>query len=136
MREKKSMKKISDAPVMELQVKKNRARHHKEVASSLLDKDLFTVNAEKDGLQEKRAKLAKDRFEQKNKNGILKSKTEVAIMRKLAKKNPPIPVKKETELFDVWADTSAHHSNKIAKFKSFSKASTTRIMPVVVPLEG
>ena len=108
------MKKISDAPVMELKVKQNRARHHKEVASSLLDKDLFTVNAGKDGLQEKRARLAKDRFEQKNKDGILKSKTEVAIMKKFAKKNPPIPVKKEVEVFDVWADNSiGAHSNKI-----------------------
>ena len=54
MREKKSMKKISDAAVMETQRKKNRANHKKEVAAKIPDSELFAVNMGKDGLTQKR----------------------------------------------------------------------------------
>ena len=136
MREKKSFKKISDAPVIEAQVRKNRTRHHKEVASSLPDKELFSVNVAKGGLAEKRAKLSKDRFMLKNRDGILKSKTEVAIMKKFAKKNPPVPIAKVNEFSDLWADTTVTDSVKVQKFKNFSRTSWTRIKPVVLASEG
>lgn len=99
------------------------------------DDELFTTNVAKDGLMEKRQKLAADRFKQKNKDGILKSKTEVALIKKLWKKNPPEPVKKEVEVFDVWADNSGP-SKKIQKYKNFTKKSMTKINALVTPLSG
>ena len=107
MREKKSMKKISDAEVMESRRVKNRAKHRAEIASQILDKDLFVFNTGKDGLKAKREKLAKDRFKRKNKDGQLKSKTEVALKKKLAAKGSPEAnsVKKEADIFDIWGSS-------------------------------
>ena len=102
MREKKSMKKISDAEVKATYAKKARKSHFEELAHGLSDKDLFSVNLGKDGLQAKREKLAKDRFKRKNEDGHLKSKTEQALIKKLQAKGPVAPVKKEVEIFDVW----------------------------------
>ena len=51
MREKKSMKKISDEPTKEFARQKSRARHHREVAQALKDEELFSVNVAKDGLK-------------------------------------------------------------------------------------
>jgi len=50
MREKKSMKKISDASVIETARVKNKRTHQKEMATALKDSDLFSVNMSKDGL--------------------------------------------------------------------------------------
>lgn len=136
MREKKSMKKISDEPVREFFRKQNRERHHKEVAAALKDDELFTLNQAKDGLAEKRAKLAADRFKRKNTDGILKSKTEVALLKKLEKKNPAEPVKKDPEVFDVWGSSDSGPSKKVQKFKSFTKESMTRINAIVTPFGG
>ena len=93
MREKKSMKKISDADVVETYRQKNRKSHFKELAAKMEDSDLFAVNMSKDGLHEKREKLAADRFKRKNTEGNLRSKTEVALMKKLAAKGPAEPQK-------------------------------------------
>ena len=129
MREKKSMKKISDAGVIETQRKKNRKNHFKEVATKMKDSDLFTVNMSKDGLREKREKLAADRFKKKNTEGNLRSKTEVALLKKLGAKGPSEAKKEEAEVFDVWGTSSISSlknlgyqeaSKKQQKFKAFS----------------
>ena len=139
------MKKISDADVKEMQGKKNRQKHREEIARQLLDKDLFSVNVSKDGLKAKRQKLAADRFKIKNTEGNLRSKTEVTLMKKLAKKGPVAPVKKEVELFDVWGGTSslkagvpqiAEPSKRIQKFKDFSHRSMIHVKPVMAPHAG
>jgi hypothetical protein len=48
-------------------------KHDREVAQAkvakIKDKDLFKVNVSKDGLSQKRSKLAKDRFKQKDQKG-------------------------------------------------------------------
>jgi hypothetical protein len=109
----------------------------------LLDKDLFSVNLSKGGLKNKRDKLKADRFKIKNTEGNLRSKTEVALMKKLAKKGPAAPVKKEVELFDVWGSSSstaapsfAAPSKNIQKFKDFSNRSMTRVKAVMAPYAG
>jgi len=63
------------------------------MAGRLLDSDLFTVNLSKDGLRKTRDKLAADRFKRKNTEGNLRSKTEVALLKKLEKKGPVKPTK-------------------------------------------
>ena len=144
MRSKKPMKKISDAPVKETFAKKNRQAHRDEIARQLLDNDLFSVNVSKDGLKTKRQKLAADRFKVKNTEGNLRSKTEVILMKKLAKKGPVAPVKREVELFDVWGGSNSltgapkltHPSKRIQKFKDFSLRSMTRVKPVMAPHAG
>ena len=143
MREKKSMKKISDADVIETYKTKNRAKHRAEIAAKILDKDLFAVNTGKDGLKAKREKLAKDRFKRKNVDGHLKSKTELALKKKILAKGPveANSVKKEVELFDVWGDSSSAKalgtpSNRIQKFKDFSKKTLTNVKAVVKPHAG
>ena len=107
------MKKISDASVKETYAKKNRQAHKDEIAKQLLDTELFSVNVNKGGLKAKREKLAADRFKIKNTEGNLRSKTEVALMKKLAKKGPVMPVKKEVELFDVWGGSSITGAPKL-----------------------
>ena len=77
------MKKISDAEVRETFRQKSKRRHEQEEAVKLLDSDLFSVNVDKTGLQNKRDKLAKDRFKNKKEDGLLKSKTDQAIIKKL-----------------------------------------------------
>ena len=114
------MKKISDADVVETYRQKNRKAHFKEVAAKMEDSDLFTVNMSKDGLQEKREKLAADRFKRKNTEGNLRSKTEVALMKKLAAKGPAEPQKKEKEVFDVWG-SSTKSAAPIAGYQEPSK---------------
>lgn len=106
------------------------------MAKALKDDDLFTMNVAKDGLMEKRQKLAADRFKLKNiENSILKSKTEVALLKKLEKKGAPEPVKKVPEVYDLWADNSGP-SNKIQKYKDFSKKAITKINTIVTPMSG
>jgi len=90
------------------------------VASKLADTDLFTVNMGKDGLKEKREKLAADRFKKKNTDGNLRSKTEVALLKKLEKKGPAEPVKPAQGMFDVWGPTSVA-SAKVAGYVEPSK---------------
>ena len=97
----------------------------------------------KGGLKAKREKLAADRFKIKNTEGNLRSKTEVTLMKKLAKKGPVAPVKKEVELFDVWGGSSitgapklVDPSKRVQKFKDFSKRSMTRVKPVMAPHAG
>ena len=85
------MKKISDQSVRDTYTKKNREQNQKEVAAAILDQDLFTVNTSKDGLKKQRAKLAADRFKRKELDESLRSKTEVALKKKLAKKGPAEP---------------------------------------------
>ena len=143
MREKKSMKKISDADVIETYKTKNRAKHRAEIAAKILDKDLFAVNTGKDGLKAKREKLAKDRFKRKNVDGHLKSKTELALKKKILAKGPveANSVKKEVELFDVWGDSSSAKalgtpSNRIQKFKDFTKKTLTNVKAVAKPHAG
>lgn len=108
-REKKSMKKISDAGVIETAVKRNREAHRREIANQLKDKDLYSVNIGKEGLKGKREKLAKDRFKNKNILGQAKSLTEVTLKKKLALKGAPMAnsVKKTPEIFDVWGDSDS-----------------------------
>ena len=140
MREKKSMKKISDAEVRETAMTKNRKRHFKEVASKLQDTDLFTVNVNKDGLHTKREKLAADRFKRKNTEGNLRSKTEVALMKKLSKKGPPAPIKQEQETLDVWGSSTVpgfeQASKNVQKFKAFAERSKTKVKSVITPHAG
>ena len=135
MREKKSMKKISDAGYRQEFAKRAKRTHQKEEGAKLLDSDLFNVNVSKDGLQAKREKLAADRFKKKNLEGNLRSKTEVALMKKLEKKGPPLPVKQQKELFDVWGSgpssavqdpsipTFAAPSKRVQKFKDYTSKS-------------
>ena len=75
----------------------------------------------------------------------MRSKTEVWLMKKIAKKGPVTPVKKEVDLFDVWGSSSsgpvaapafAAPSNNVQKFKDFSKRSMTRVRPVMAPYAG
>ena len=143
MRSKKPMKKISDADVKETYAKKNRQAHRDEIAKQLLDTELFSVNVNKGGLKAKREKLAADRFKIKNTEGNLRSKTEVTLLKKLAKKGPVAPVKKTVELFDVWGGSSitgapklVDPSKRVQKFKDFSKRSMTRVKPVMAPHAG
>ena len=111
----------------------------------MLDKELFSVNVNKQGLKGKREKLAADRFKVKNTEGNLRSKTEVILMKKLAKKGPveANSVVKQVELFDVWGGASSLHaskiptpSNNLQKFKNFSKRSMIRVKPVMAPQAG
>ena len=88
MREKKSMKKIKQDDILQKFEEINKEAGEKERASKLLDSELFTLNVNKEGLQKKREKLAADRFREKEK-GSHKSKTETALLKKLALKNPP-----------------------------------------------
>ena len=148
MREKKSMKKISDADVKATFTKKARQSHFDELAKGLKDNDLYDVNLGKDGLHAKREKLAKDRFKRKNTDGHLKSKTEQNIIKKFQSKGPVMPVKKEVEIFDVWgaADNSLNvvhpmstyvePSKRIQKFKDYTAKSLTKVKAVMQPLPG
>lgn len=136
-REKKSMKKISDAGVIETAVKRNREAHRREIANQLKDKDLYSVNIGKEGLKGKREKLAKDRFKNKNILGQAKSLTEVTLKKKLALKGAPMAnsVKKTPEIFDVWGDSDStknfdRQNIKIARFKEFSKKTCSKVKPV------
>ena len=80
----------------------------------------------------------------KNTEGNLRSKTEVALMKKLAKKNPPTPVKEQKEVFDLWgsaAEVSTHSgyvppSKNVQKFKAFSERSMQKVRAVIVPHAG
>ena len=135
------MKKISDQEVIDTYRKKNRSKHLKETAAALKDDDLFAVNVDKDGLSQKREKLAADRFKRKNTEGNLRSKTEVNLMKKLSKKGPAEPVKQESEFFDVWGDANSvtgwsAPSKKVQKFRQFSDRSMTKVKSVVMPAGG
>ena len=143
MREKKSMKKISDEGVREMARKKNRKKNMEEVAAKIPDSDLFAVNVDKDGLHQKRDKLAADRFKRKNTEGNLKSKTEVTLLKRLQAKNPAVPVEKEKEVFDLWGSNTPKEtasitgpSKKVQKFKEFTSKSVTKIKPVMNPHGG
>lgn len=68
--------------------KENERKLKAQTAKAMADKDLFSVNVNKEGLGKKRAKLAKDRFEQKDVNGHLKSKVEELLLKRLRAKNP------------------------------------------------
>ena len=90
-----------------------------------------------EGLKQKRAKLAADRFKQKNKDGNLRSKTEVALLRKLSKKGPAEPVPKEKEIFDVWGDSSlGGASKKVQKYRTFSAGNMSKVKAVINPEGG
>ena len=138
------MKKISDQSVRDTYTKKNKEKNQQEVAAAILDQDLFTINASKDGLKKERAKLAADRFKRKELDERLRSKTEIALKKKLAKKGPPMPIKQEKEVFDVWATGTSCESaralvapsKRIQKFKDFSNRSMTNIKAVVKPMAG
>ena len=138
------MKKISDQSVRDTYTKKNKEKNQQEVAAAILDQDLFTVNASKDGLKKERAKLAADRFKRKGLDERLRSKTEIALKKKLAKKGPPEPQKEVKEVFDVWATSSACDSaralvvpsKRTQKFKDFSNRSMTKVKSVIKPMEG
>ena len=138
------MKKISDQSVRDTYTKKNREKNQQEVAAAILDQDLFTVNVSKDGLKKERAKLAADRFKRKELDESLRSKTEIALKKKLAKKGPPEPQKVEKEVFDVWATSTACDSaralmvpsKRTQKFKDFSNRSMTKVKSVIQPMAG
>ena len=136
MREKKSMKKIKQDDVVQSFEQRNAAAGRAERAAALLDADLFTVNVNKDGLQKKREKLAADRFKEKE-GGHWKSKTEQAILKKLALKKPPQKqnIKPVDPYADIWA-TGDGPSNKVQKFKNFTNRSLTKVKAVVAPMGG
>ena len=136
MREKKSMKKIKQDDVVQSFEQRNAAAGRAERAAALPDADLFTVNVNKDGLQKKREKLAADRFKEKE-GGHWKSKTEQAILKKLALKKPPQKqnIKPVDPYADIWA-TGDGPSNKVQKFKNFTNRSLTKVKAVVAPMGG
>jgi hypothetical protein len=101
--------KVDHEAVIETMHEKNKKAARVEEASTLKDNELFAVNINKDGLQKKRAKLAKDRFKltQEKLNGHLKSKTEQALLKKIKDKQtpsaPPVKEEKVDDFVDLWA---------------------------------
>ena len=102
----------------------------------MTDADLFTVNVNKDGLKQKREKLAADRFKEKE-DGHHKSKTEQAILKKLALKKPPQKqnIKPVDPYDDLWSNDNGT-SNKVQKFKNFTNRNVTKVKAVMTPLGG
>ena len=82
------MKKIKQDDILKSFEKRNEQAGKQEEATAIPDSDLFTVNINKEGLKKKREKLAADRFKEKESERH-KSKTEQAILKKLALKGPP-----------------------------------------------
>lgn len=130
------MKKIKQDDVVQSFEQRNAAAGRAERAAALLDADLFTVNVNKDGLKKKREKLAADRFKEKE-GGHWKSKTEQAILKKLALKKPPQKqnIKPVDPYADIWA-TGDGPSNKVQKFKNFTNRSLQKVKAVVAPMGG
>ena len=130
------MKKINMDDVVQSFEQRNEAAGRAERAAALPDADLFTVNVNKDGLKKKREKLAADRFKEKE-GGHWKSKTEQAILKKLALKKPPQKqnIKPVDPYADIWA-TGDGPSNKVQKFKNFTNRSLTKVKAVVAPMGG
>ena len=130
------MKKIKQDDILQKFEDINREAGEKEKAAALLDSELFTVNINKDGLKKKREKLAADRFKEKDK-GTHKSKTETAILKKLALKNPPQKqnIKPIDPFEDLWA-TNNETSKKSQRFKDFSKGAMPKVKAILNPLGG
>ena len=89
--------------------------------------------------------MAADRFKKKNTEGNLRSKTEVALLKKLGAKGPAEAQKQEADVLDVWGSSSISSlksigyqeaSKKQQKFMAFSKKSMTNVKSIVTPHGG
>ena len=107
-----------------------------EEAAAIPDADLFTVNVNKEGLKKKREKLAADRFKEKE-DGHYKSKTEQAILKKLALKKPPQKqnIKPVDPYADLWANDNGTSKRRM-EFKNFSNRSMNKVKAVMTPMGG
>ena len=94
------------------------------------------MNVNKDGLKKKREKLAADRFKEKE-DGHHKSKTEQAILKKLALKKPPQKqnIKPVDPYGDLWANDNGP-SKRVQAFKNFTNRSVTKVKAVMTPMGG
>jgi hypothetical protein len=108
-----------------------------EEVETLKDSALFTVNKGADRLQQKRAALAADRFKAKTENGHLKSKTELALLKRLMNKGPSVPQKKEEvdEFANLW-ETPLNEPKARTNFREFTNKATTKVKAVIFPLSG
>ena len=83
----------------------------------MTDSQLFTVNANKDGLNKKRDKLRADRFKRQEQK--IKSHTEEVLIKRFQQKQPP-QVKVEKDDLDIWGQKTPSGTN-VQKFKEFCK---------------
>ncbi len=149
MREKKSWRKtIDQEDLLQTLETQNREKEIQSKRENLKDSDLFKVNVAKgEGLKQKRDKLRRDRFREKEQKE--KSHYEEEIVKKLIKKEENKKQQKqqqtnqkkkdedEDELADIWNDGNGFNQSKtIEKFRNFKEKSTTKVKAVVVPLSG
>ena len=106
---------------------------------------MYSVNVDKKGLKEKRDRLRRDRFKEKDRPTskyeevtIKKLREKIARKKVLAKKKmlqKPKSLAEEEELVDVWGQED-NTSKKIQKFKNFSEKIKVNVKAVIIPHGG
>jgi hypothetical protein len=98
---------------------------------------LFTEQASKKNLKQKREQLRSDRF--KRELIARTSKTEQVLVKRIASKQKSQPEKKKTaeeDLEDLWASPYEVKSRSLSQFKEFSKKDQVKVKPVILPKGG